>query len=672
VSDRVGSGGFSAPMTDSSPMGRFTAALKRREAVLALLLALLLIIGAVAVVRTAKQARDDRARATASGDLAVAVAQAQADVTTLVDDARRLAAQVAASGAFVPGLATASSPVASGVGFVRVFGDGYSIAGDAPVTARALEGARAALDLARDTATPRALPALPVAGGGERPFVAGPAFRTRPDGIPALLETTDQRRADLLGFVLVGADLDGIAARATRAGSTVDVRVAGVADASAANYSTASATMTVAGAAWVVASAVGRPGALSAGDLALLVFAVLLAAAVFFGGVVTSRRRIAAQAAAASALVQLRLLTSLAPLVQETLDLGLLLPEIATRLRDELDLAGIGFGAPTPDGGFRDMYVLGSVEDVEPSSDLARSLGAGESAAIVMHRGGRVVGLLRVKPRRLLTVDELETLRGAAELATAAIVTGQLFEQQDEAMRGLREVDELKTAFLSTASHELRTPVAAIKGFATLLDDSWEGGTAADQHLFATRILANAKALDTLVQDLLDFSRLERGRVLVTPKPVDLTATTAQVLDRLSVIFADHQLATDLLPTPPVLADPEAVERILTNLTSNAVHYSPPGTTITVRTAPSDGGAELVVDDEGPGVPPAERGHVFSRFFRGAGNAVVRTRGTGIGLAVVKEYVDQLGGVVSVDRAPNGGARFRVWLAATEPGQDDR
>jgi signal transduction histidine kinase len=315
------------------------------------------------------------------------------------------------------------------------------------------------------------------------------------------------------------------------------------------------------------------------------------------------------------------------------------------------------------------VYALGSAVAAAPSSRLKDTLDPGESAAITLDRGGRTVGVLRVRASRALDVDELDALRGAAELATAAIVSSQLFEQQEAAIRALRVVDELKTAFLSTASHELRTPVAAIKGFATLLDESWDGGPDADHKLYAGRILANANALDVLLQDLLDFSRLERGRRLVSPTLIDITAITEQVMARLSVVFSQHDLAKDLRPTPPVLADREGLERILTNLASNAVRYSPPGTTVTVRTAPSAGGAELIVDDEGPGVPPADREKVFARFFRGSSDEVIRTRGTGIGLAVVKEYVDQLGGAVSVGRAPTGGARFRVWFAATAPAE---
>jgi signal transduction histidine kinase len=658
-------------------MGRVGAALRQREAAVGVVVALIVVLGAVLGVGESKRARDHSARASAAEELAFATATVDADLASVVEDATRLAARVAATGSLAPGLATTTSPVAGGVEFVRVTtttSGAHELVpqGGAGLTADTLAPAVPALDLARDIAVPRGLPALSLSTGGERPFIAAPAFRMDPTGFPPQVLTTDQRRADLVGYVLIGVDTAALATRAQRSGTTVLVRAATAsATPLATSDASASTTLSAVGQGWDVAAVVGSPATLTGGELGVVVAALLLAAGLVAGGLAAAVRRRTALADAESALVRLRLLTSLAPLLQETLDLGLVLPEIATRLRDELDLAGIAFAAPDASAGFRDIYQLGTVDPVAPTADLQPSLLAGESAAIVMHRGGRNVGMLRVKPRRAMTTDEVDALQGAAELATAAIVSGQLFEQQDEAMRRLREVDELKTAFLSTASHELRTPVTAIKGFATLLDGSWDGESSdEDQRIYAARILANAKSLDSLLQDLLDFSRLERGRLLTRAMPVELVDVVADVLERLSVLFKEHELVRELSPTPLVLADPAGLERILTNLLSNAVHYAPPGTTVTVRTTSTGDGAELVVDDQGPGVPAAERNKVFSRFFRGAGDAVVRTRGTGIGLAVVKEYVDQLGGAVSVESAPGGGARFRVWLAAAEPREE--
>jgi signal transduction histidine kinase len=361
---------------------------------------------------------------------------------------------------------------------------------------------------------------------------------------------------------------------------------------------------------------------------------------------------------------ELDLITTLGPVVQESMDLGRILPTIGVHLREELGLAGVAVAVPGEDGAHRDVFVLGAVDDGPASFELPREVPAGTTVALSLTRGGRSAGVLRIRAGRSLTQSDLEPVRAAAELTTAAIVNAQLFEQQDEAMRRLRDLDELKTVFLGTASHELRTPVTAIAGFATLLDQRWDEFTAEQHRLFAGRIAANANALEALVQDLLDFARLERGKLVVSFEAVDLCEMVKEVLDRLALLFSTHEIETDLHETGPVLADRNGIERIVTNLTANAVKYSPAGTTVTVRVAPTPEGAELVIDDQGAGVPEAERQRVFSRFFRGAGEAVIRTKGTGIGLAVVKEFVDEMGGEVSVSQAPGGGARFRVVLRA--------
>src|SRR5207253_1832617 len=164
-------------------------------------------------------------------ELAFAGAQVDADLSTVVDDARRLAARAGASGALVPSLATTTSPVASGAGFVRATtspSGGRDLVADSSLglTADALEPAIAALDLARDIAVPRGLPALARASGGADPFIAAPAFRMDATAGPPEVLTTDQRRADLVGYVLVGVDSATLATRAQRSGTTVLVRPA--------------------------------------------------------------------------------------------------------------------------------------------------------------------------------------------------------------------------------------------------------------------------------------------------------------------------------------------------------------------------------------------------------------------------------------------------------------
>jgi signal transduction histidine kinase len=398
----------------------------------------------------------------------------------------------------------------------------------------------------------------------------------------------------------------------------------------------------------------------------LLACGVLLALGVA-GAVLGARRR---QRATDSLLAardeQVRLIGEVAPLVQQSLELAEVLPAVAVQLSDHFDLAGVSLSAGASRAGQTELFSLGRSPDPSEKVRLRppEHLAAGETLRLALQRGGRSVALLQVVAGRDLDRADLESLRALSELVTAAIVNASLYASQQEALARLRELDALKTVFLSTASHELRTPATAIAGFAGLLTSSWDRFTEHQRLDFAERIGANARSLSTVVQDLLDFSVLDRGTVAVKLVPLDLGDVVAGVLDRLIGTFAEHEVRSDIVDTPLMLGDRSGLERVTTNLLTNAVKFSPPGTTIRVRVRPDDGGVVLEVADQGPGVPADERERVFARFYRGTGDAVLATRGVGIGLSVVAEFVARMHGEVGVDDAPGGGARFRVRFPA--------
>jgi signal transduction histidine kinase len=231
-------------------------------------------------------------------------------------------------------------------------------------------------------------------------------------------------------------------------------------------------------------------------------------------------------------------------------------------------------------------------------------------------------------------------------------------------MEQLRSVDELKTVFLATASHELRTPVTAIVGFSSLLLTSWDDIDRDKGRAFLERVVANARSLETLIEQLLDFSRLERGLRPATDEVLDIGATTLRILDEQPELFDAHELKTHVMPGCAVRGSSAAVERIVSNLVGNAAKYSPAGSTITVSVRRDGDNVLLTVDDEGAGVPEPDRERVFSRFYRGPGDAVAKTRGAGIGLAIVAEFAASMSATAAVSRAPSGGARFAVTVPA--------
>jgi signal transduction histidine kinase len=139
-----------------------------------------------------------------------------------------------------------------------------------------------------------------------------------------------------------------------------------------------------------------------------------------------------------------------------------------------------------------------------------------------------------------------------------------------------------------------------------------------------------------------------------------------QTVESLSPLLGSHELVLDADATVMAWADPVAVERILANLVSNAAKYSPTDTTVTITVAAEDGVARLVVSDQGPGIPAEERKRIFARFYRLTTPEAVRSRGAGIGLAILRDFADRSGARVTVDDAPGGGARFTIDFP-TEP-----
>jgi hypothetical protein len=224
----------------------------------------------------------------------------------------------------------------------------------------------------------------------------------------------------------------------------------------------------------------------------------------------------------------------------------------------------------------------------------------------------------------------------------------------------LSDADRAKNSFLSTISHELQTPLTSIRGFSDLLTRDAHTGEPARE--YASRIARNASALSKLINELLEFSRLERGQMFLSREPLSISELALQAVDQLGPVLDGYDVQLEVETDVVACADPDAVTRILTNLLANAVKFSSAGSVVRVAVTRNGNGAVLSVADEGPGVPDDERDQVFDRFFRGGRPEVAETSGTGIGLAVVKELAQRMGGSVSVENREPRGAIFTVTL----------
>jgi PAS domain S-box-containing protein len=240
------------------------------------------------------------------------------------------------------------------------------------------------------------------------------------------------------------------------------------------------------------------------------------------------------------------------------------------------------------------------------------------------------------------------------------------------------EVDRLKSEFVATVSHELRTPMTPIKGYVEFLLMGGAGDLNEQQTQFLDIIKSNIDRLSTLVNDLLDVSRIEAGKVALSFQPIDIEEVIQEVSqsilkqsedDERSVTF-DKRIPEDI---PSVYGDIDRVRQILNNLVDNAYKYASENSKITINVSKNDGDAQVDITDEGIGIFPDEHERIFERFYRGENHLVMATAGTGLGLAIVKELVEMHNGRIWVTSSgvPGEGSTFSFTLPIYRPEKEE-
>jgi two-component system, OmpR family, sensor histidine kinase KdpD len=336
-----------------------------------------------------------------------------------------------------------------------------------------------------------------------------------------------------------------------------------------------------------------------------------------------------------------------------------------------------------------ERLVIAGGDRVVDGSLAARVLASGEALFVEDAGGGarsrrvfaapllsndQTVGVLAVERSGEMSLGERATLESIGAhigiaLENARLVSRQrrfateLGERVAAARRELEELDRAKSAFVAIASHELRTPLTALQGFSEIL--AVRRLPPEEVTRLAEVMRREARRLGRIVSDLLDLSRIERGlEPALCRIPLKLEPTIEGTVDIFRQGTATHLISTECEPALPVVdADPDALERVLTNLISNAIKYSPNGSTVRVGARALDGGVAIVVTDAGRGIPAEALSRVFEPYYR-VPDAAGSARGTGIGLAVVKALVEAHGGTVRVDSAPPLGTRVTVVLPA--------
>jgi PAS domain S-box-containing protein len=228
-----------------------------------------------------------------------------------------------------------------------------------------------------------------------------------------------------------------------------------------------------------------------------------------------------------------------------------------------------------------------------------------------------------------------------------------------------RDIDRVKTEFVSLASHQLRTPLSSINWYTEMLLAEDAGAINAEQKKYLDEIYAGSQRMVALVNALLNVSRLELGTFVVEPSPVEVVAMMRSVLEEQQpqIVERKQKVETVFSPDIPVIsADQNLLRMVFQNLLSNAVKYTPEGGSIRVSIATEGDHIAVVVADTGMGIPQQEQEKIFGKLFRATNVREAGTDGTGLGLYIVKSIVEHSGGSVRFESAVNKGTTFYVTL----------
>jgi len=252
------------------------------------------------------------------------------------------------------------------------------------------------------------------------------------------------------------------------------------------------------------------------------------------------------------------------------------------------------------------------------------------------------------------------------QLATLNADLQQSKVQLTQALAKERELNELKSRFVTTASHEFRTPLATILSSVSLIGRYLTEEEAPKREKHIHRIKSAVSNLTTILNDFLSLAKLEEGRILPQPEWVNPSDLINQIAEEMRTIAKEGQQIIVALPetTPDIFVDPTLFKNVLINLLSNSIKYSSPGQAIEVRFTADHDLVQLSFRDYGIGIARDEQTHIFQRFFR-AGNAA-NIQGTGLGLNITRKYVHLMHGEISFTSSLNEGTTFIVKLPAKE------
>ncbi|MFN3431437.1 MAG: ATP-binding protein [Candidatus Sericytochromatia bacterium] len=280
---------------------------------------------------------------------------------------------------------------------------------------------------------------------------------------------------------------------------------------------------------------------------------------------------------------------------------------------------------------------------------------------------GRLVGVLGMFGTAALSDTTLELLGTVADSMAQGLERKRLEDELKRQNEQLKALDRMKSVFVSSVSHELRTPLTSILGFSEFLEDELEGPLTPGQAGYVAQIQASTGRLQRLVDDLLDFARLEAGTFRLNVAEADLGAIARRVIDGLRPQLDAKGLELRLgFPDglPALRLDPARIEQVLVILLDNAIKFTPDGGALTVTLAAVDGAMRVSVQDTGPGIAEADQPRLFDQFYQVDSGLTRTTGGTGLGLSIAKALVEAHGGRIGVESEPGAGSAFWFELPA--------
>lgn len=324
--------------------------------------------------------------------------------------------------------------------------------------------------------------------------------------------------------------------------------------------------------------------------------------------------------------------------------------------------------------GFRAVALYVRDEDAAYYSDphnellplIDLKLAAGQPDAGMTQRDGiRIIPLsLGMRSPGALAVTDgafsLEIYEAIASLVAIALERAAAVERSSR-LEAWREGERLRSALLDSVTHDLRTPLTAIRAAATTLA-SEPGLADPERRELVTVVDEESGRLDRLIGQAVEMAQLDAEAIQVKIQPQDVGGLIETAIEELRPLLRDRTVAIDVAPNlPRIPLDRALIARVLRHILENAVRYSPPGTPIDLRAARDDHRLLISISDRGPGIDPSEQPFVFDKFFRGK-NQNAQSAGTGMGLAIAKAILEAHGGGIDLTSRAGEGARFTFWL----------